>query len=223
MASNKSLFPGDKYITGSSFESRFHYEIPSIIGNAIEHATKELRESSCRNLLAYYKEAVSLGNPIRPEVVQYLHDAIEGLSSSERERTAGALSIRNANYDIADILSKLNEISPKAEQRLIEKLTAVRGQPRQSDNQEKGRIRYGAEVYKLCGVYCDKESVESNRTKQLGFEPLERAIREVSDKYSINYETVRRSYKLYRQYHEWGCVDDTGKFIIHDYNWLFSE
>ena len=203
------LFPGKRYYRGSKFRSRFHYDLTAIIENTISGD-----EIACTNVVTYYRGAIHLKNPVRAEVVQYLVRAIKELSPSERVRTTRALKVDEPDASAEALLAVLTRFSSAARNRFIKKISAVPGQPPKADNDFEGHLRDGSKVAKLHKKYSDRDSLEYDQTQAMGLEPLERAIQEVNEKTSIGWSPLRKRYRLFKRYSEWGCVDSDGRLIF---------
>ena len=62
-----------------------------------------------------------------------------------------------------------------------------------------------------------------DETKRNGLQPMERAILEIAGKRNKSIATVTRSYALFKEYKQYGSVNDEGKFIIKEYKWILKE
>jgi hypothetical protein len=204
------VLPDERFYRGSEFGRRFHYDLTAIINRSVEGD-----KIACANIISYYIESLHLKNPIRPEVIQYLFKSINSLSPSEKSRTFEVLKV-NDHLAIDKALHEIPQLSKAGLNRFIEKISAIRGQPGLTDKVDLNRIRIGAQVAKLHRKYSDRYSMDYEHTKRMGYEPLERAIKEVDEKRKLGRSAVKKHFRLFKQFAEWGCVDEDGNFIINN-------
>lgn len=191
------------------FDSRFLQDLPAIVANA-----KEGDYLSCHNVFIYGRTMIKNDEVPAQYVSEYINGAFKKLSQSEKERIANALNIDLKDIE-KNIIDYIPLLSKPAFSRLVKKVSASRGRPNLNDKEEIKRIKVGAEVEKLHQLYGDRDSVDYEETIASGLQPKERAFKEVSEKVIMSEANVKRAHKLYKEFQEYGVIDENGDFIFN--------